>query len=73
MTCRVDARARLDSEDATWLVRAGLVERQRPQSGAAPGAWRFRATQDGLRVTRTGPSSNAWVRVRITAAPATSG
>lgn len=68
-----DARARLDSEDTLWLVRAGLVERQRPQCGARPTAWRFRATEDGLRVTRTGPGSHVWVRVRMTAAPATSG
>lgn len=60
-----DARARLDSEDTAWLVRAGLVERHRDWRGAIPGAWRFRATADGLRVERTATPSCDWVPVRV--------
>lgn len=67
MTLRqlAEVRARLDSEDAAWLVRTGLAERSRLTHAAGRGSWRFRATTLGLAVEITAPRSSQWVRVRV--------
>lgn len=59
------ARARLDSEDAGWLIRSGLVERQRLPGTPSRGTWQYRASAAGLWVRQTAPHSSSFVRVQI--------
>lgn len=60
---------RLDSADADWLLRNGLLERRRRQGSSTSGEWSFRVTPAGLRLETTAPPSQGWVRVRLQAPP----
>lgn len=63
------ADARLDSLDAEWLVRWGLLERERIPSTPRRDTWQFRASAAGLRVQRTAPHSSLLIRVRMCEIP----
>lgn len=61
------AGARLDSEDARWLVRMGLVERRRALAGSQ--SWHFRVSALGRRLRSAPRQSPSHVQVLFATGP----